>query len=140
MSMDADAKTRLSESKPDPMVGRTLDGFRIEELLGRGGMGTVYKATQLSLGRSIALKILSEDLGSDEQFLQRFHREADALSRLSHPNIVTVLERGEVEGRPYLAMEYVEGPSLRQVMREGMMAPAEARGKPCCSRYPVCKK
>ncbi|MHC4449446.1 MAG: serine/threonine-protein kinase [Planctomycetota bacterium] len=116
----------MSQSKPDPMVGRTVDGFRIEELLGRGGMGTVYKATQLSLGRPIALKILSEDLASDEQFLARFHREADALSRLSHPNIVTVLERGELDGKPYLAMEFIDGPSLRQVIREGKMPPAEA--------------
>jgi hypothetical protein len=108
------------------MVGRTVDGFRIEELLGRGGMGTVYKATQLSLGRPIALKILSEDLATDEQFLARFHREADALSRLSHPNIVTVLERGELDGKPYLAMEFIDGPSLRQVIREGKMPPAEA--------------
>ncbi|MHC4937530.1 MAG: serine/threonine-protein kinase [Planctomycetota bacterium] len=116
----------MSQSKPDPLVGRTVDGYRIEELLGRGGMGTVYKATQLSLGRPIALKILGDDLATDEQFLARFHREADALSRLSHPNIVTVLERGEVDGKPYLAMEYIDGPSLRQVMREGKMPPAEA--------------
>ncbi|MHC4955453.1 MAG: serine/threonine-protein kinase [Planctomycetota bacterium] len=124
--MDPDAKTRLSESKPDPMVGRTVDGYRIDEVLGRGGMGTVYRATQLSLGRSVALKVLTDELVEDKQFLERFHREADALSRLSHPNIVTVFERGELEGRPYLVMEFVEGPSLRQVMREGALPPAEA--------------
>jgi len=126
MSMDPDARTRVSESKPDPLVGRVLDGYRIEELLGRGGMGTVYKATQLSLGRPVALKILTDELANDEQFLTRFRREADALSRLSHPNIVTVLERGEFDGRPYLAMEFVDGPSLRQIMREGRLPPTEA--------------
>jgi len=124
--MDPDARTRISESKPDPMVGRTLDGYRIEEVLGRGGMGTVYRAIQLSLGRAVALKVLTDELVDDEQFLERFHREADALSRLSHPNIVTILERGEVDGRPYLVMEFVDGPSLRQLMREGALPPTEA--------------
>jgi len=125
-NMDPDARTRVSESKPDPMVGRTFDGYRIEEILGRGGMGTVYRATQLSLKRAVALKVLTDELVEDAQFLERFHREADALSRLSHPNIVTILERGEVDGRPYLVMEFIEGPNLRQVMREGALPPAEA--------------
>ncbi|MEM8884345.1 MAG: serine/threonine-protein kinase [Planctomycetota bacterium] len=116
----------MSESKPDPMIGREVDGYRIEEIIGRGGMGTVYKAQQLSLGRPVAIKVLSEELAQDDQFLTRFHREADALSRLSHPNIVTVLERGDVDKRPYLAMEYVEGSSLRQIIREGKLPPAEA--------------
>jgi len=124
--MDENAKTRVSQSKPDPMVGRTIDGYRIEELLGRGGMGAVYRATQLSLGRSVALKVLTDELVDDAQFIERFHREADALSRLSHPNIVTVFERGEVDGRPYIVMEYVEGSSLRQLVREGALPAAEA--------------
>jgi len=127
MMVDADAKTRLSESKPDPLVGRTLDGYKVEEVIGRGGMGTVYRATQLSLGRPVALKVLTSDLATDPQFLERFHREADILSRLSHPNIVTVFERGEVDGQPYLVMEFVEGgTSLRDVVRRGQLDPGEA--------------
>ncbi|MHC4932184.1 MAG: serine/threonine-protein kinase, partial [Planctomycetota bacterium] len=126
MQVDPDARTRMSESKPDPYVGRTIDGFRIDEVIGRGGMGSVYRATQLSLGRPVAMKILTRDLAGDSQFLERFHREADVLSRLSHPNVVTVFERGEVDERPYLVMEFVEGTSLRDIMREGPLEPNEA--------------
>ena len=125
-TVDPNARTRVSESKPDPFVGRTFDGYRVEEVIGRGGMGTVYKAHQLSLGRPVAIKVLPEDLAQQEQFLERFHREADALSRLSHPNVVTVFDRGEVDGQPYLAMEYVEGTSLRDIVRHGPLPADEA--------------
>ncbi len=124
-----DNKTRLSESEqetPDPYVGRTFDGFSVEELIGRGGMGSVYRATQLSLARSVAIKVLPNEYAEHPQFLQRFHREVDVLSRLSHPNIVTVIERGEVDGRPYLVMEYVDGTNLRDVIKAGPLPPAEA--------------
>ncbi len=124
--MDANVKTRLSEQAPDPFVGRTFGGYRIESVIGRGGMGTVYKARQLSLGRPVAIKVLPTDLAREEQFLERFHREADALSRLSHPSVVAVFDRGEVAGQPYLVMEYVEGESLRDAMRNGPLALAEA--------------
>ncbi|MHC4136203.1 MAG: protein kinase domain-containing protein [Planctomycetota bacterium] len=116
----------MSDSKPDPFVGRTFDGYRVDEVIGRGGMGTVYKAHQLSLGRPVAIKILPSDLAAQEQFLERFHREADALSRLSHPNVVTVFDRGDVDGQPYLAMEYVEGTSLRDIVRHGPLPADEA--------------
>ena len=126
MTFDPNAKTRITEEGPDPFVGKTIDGLRVESVIGAGGMGTVYKATQLSLGRSVALKVLPEHLAQDPQFLERFHREADALSRLSHPNIVTVYDRGEIDGRPYLVMEFVEGYSLRELMRSGPVESAEA--------------
>jgi len=116
----------VSDSKPDPFVGRTFDGYRVEEVVGRGGMGTVYKAAQLSLGRSVAIKVLPSDLATQEQFLERFHREADALSRLSHPNVVTVFDRGDLDGQPYLVMEYVEGTSLRDIVRHGPLPADEA--------------
>jgi len=125
-AVDPNARTRVSESRPDPFVGRTFDGYRVDEVIGRGGMGTVYKAHQISLGRPVAIKVLPEDLAQQEQFLERFHREADALSRLSHPNVVTVFDRGEVDGQPYLAMEYVEGTSLRDIMRDGPLPADEA--------------
>jgi tRNA A-37 threonylcarbamoyl transferase component Bud32 len=116
----------MSESAPDPLVGRTIDGYRIDEIIGRGGMGVVYKATQLSLGRPVALKLLPEEVTENRQFLDRFEREVDILARLAHPNIVTVFERGEVDGRPYIAMEYVRGTSLREVVRSTPRPPAEA--------------
>jgi serine/threonine protein kinase len=102
--MQVDKETRASESKSDPFVGRAFDGYRIESVIGRGGMGVVYLATQLSLDRPVAIKVLPEDFATHPQFLERFHREVDILSRLSHPNVVTVFERGEVDGREYLVM------------------------------------
>jgi len=126
MRVDPGAQTRLTESTPDPFLGREVNGFRVDAVLGRGGMGTVYRATQLSLGRPVALKVLPEDLARDAQFLDRFHREAEALSRLSHPNVVTVYDRGAVEGRPYLVLEYVEGTNLREVLRQGPLPAVEA--------------
>jgi len=126
MHVDPNAHTRLTESGPDPFLGREVNGFRVESVIGRGGMGTVYRATQLSLGRPVALKILPEDLKGDAQFLDRFHREAAVLSRLSHPNIVAVYDRGTVDGRPYLVLEYVEGTNLREVLRKGPLPSVEA--------------
>jgi len=124
--IDPNIETRLSESKPDPFLGQEINGYRVEALIGRGGMGAVYRAIQLSLGRSVALKILPPDLAQDRQFLERFRREADVLCRLSHPNIVTVFDRGEWEGHPYLVLEYVEGTNLREVMRRGALPAPEA--------------
>ncbi|MHC4847403.1 MAG: serine/threonine-protein kinase [Planctomycetota bacterium] len=124
--MDDQVNTRMSESVPDPLVGREIDGYRIEEIIGRGGMGVVYRATQQSLGRPVAIKVLPEEVLENRQFLDRFEREVDILARLSHPNIVTVFERGVVDGRPYIAMEFVRGTSLRDVMRKGPLPPSEA--------------
>jgi len=112
----------------DLKPGTVLGGCRIETLLGRGGMAVVYRATQLSLGRPVALKVLPTALASDRQFVERFNREASALARLSHPNIVGILDKG-VEGETYyFVMEYVEGKSLRdRLLREGNLPPEEAR-------------
>ena len=121
-----DKDTRLSETAPDPFLGRTVDGYRIDDVVGRGGMGVVYRATQLSLNRPVAIKVLPPDVAEHPQFLERFHREVDVLSKLAHPNIVTVFERGEVDGRQYLVMEYVRGTSLRDVIRKGPLQRAEA--------------
>ncbi len=126
MGVDREARTRVSESVPDPFVGRVVAGYRVESVLGRGGMGTVYRALQISLGRAVALKILPEDLVGNAQFLDRFEREAGILSKLNHPNIVTVFDRGTVDGRPYLVMEYVEGTTLREVLRKGPLPAVDA--------------
>ncbi len=94
--------------------------------LGRGGMGAVYKARQPRLDRFVALKILSPEKQNDAQFAERFGREARALARLNHPNIVAVYDFGEVQGRFYLLMEFVDGVTLRQVLQAGKLAPPEA--------------
>ena len=96
------------------------------ECLGRGGMGAVYKARQPRLDRFVALKILSREKQNDVQFAERFGREARALARLNHPNIVAVYDFGEVQGRFYLLMEFVDGVTLRQVLQAGKLAPPEA--------------
>ncbi len=88
------------------------------ELLGRGGMGEVYRARQTDLDRIVALKLVLNERSSDPQFLARFRREALAMARLSHPHIVGVHDFGEWQGRPFLAMEYVDGLTLRAWLQE----------------------
>lgn len=100
--------------------------LEIMELIGRGGMGFVFKARQLHLDREVALKLLPEKLGADPHFTERFTREARVLAKLSHPNIVMVHDFGHTGGFYYLVMEYVEGLNLRQAMRMGKFSPSEA--------------
>src|SRR5208282_5792927 len=100
--------------------------LEILECLGRGGMGVVYKARQPRLNRLVALKILAQEKDRDGQFTERFAREAQALARLSHPNIVTVHDFGEAGGHCYLVMEFVDGLNLRQLLLNGKMAPEQA--------------
>jgi tRNA A-37 threonylcarbamoyl transferase component Bud32 len=100
--------------------------LEILELLGQGGMGAVYKARQPKLDRLVALKILPAEAGADAHFAERFNREARALARLDHPNIVRVHDFGDSGGFHYFIMEYVEGVNLRQVMRAGDLKPEQA--------------
>ena len=126
----------LRDADELPPIGRTaptLEEVRaafpqleVLELIGQGGMGFVYKARQPSLDRTVALKILSPELGRDPAFAERFAREARVLGKLNHPNIVTVFEHGESGGFFYLIMEYVDGVNLRQAMRAGRFTPAQA--------------
>src|ERR1035437_9000820 len=111
---------------PIPELAALFPQLEILECLGRGGMGTVYKARQPRLDRLVALKILAPEKQNDLQFAERFEREARALARLNHPNIVTVFDFGEVSGRFYLLMEFVDGLTLRQLLQAGKIAPAEA--------------
>jgi serine/threonine protein kinase len=104
----------------DPTTGQSLRvaGYRIERVAGRGGMGVVYRATHMHLGRTVALKLLNPELASSEEFRERFIREARATAALEHPNIVPVYDAGEVEGRLYLAMKFVEGTDLAALLEQ----------------------
>ena len=105
--------------------GTQLGGYRVESLLGRGGMGVVYEATQLSLGRKVALKLLAPDLSADEGFRVRFQREARIQAGIDHAHIVSVYEAGELEGEGlYIAMQIVRGPNLKELVRSGDLDPA----------------
>jgi serine/threonine protein kinase len=102
--------------------GSRLGPFEILSLIGSGGMGEVYTAKDLKLGRMVVIKVLPEEMASDAQRLRRFEQEARAASALNHPNIVTIHEIGEHEGAPYIAMEYVEGKTLREILADGPLS------------------
>ncbi len=111
----------LTDSKPGEARAAR---YRIDGELGRGGMGIVYKATDLVLDRTVALKVLPDQLRDNPQALRNFLREAKAAAKLNHPNIVTVYDAGEQDGRTYIAMEYVDGTTLKAIVRQrGPLAP-----------------
>jgi serine/threonine protein kinase len=117
----------MADTTTDPHLGRVVAGYRIEERIGRGGMGLVYRAEHLNLRRRAAIKIIAPELAEAEGFHERFNREARIAAALQHPNIVTVYDAGEEDGLLYIAMQYIEGSDLSTVLRsQGRLRPYRA--------------
>ena len=109
--------------------GLIADRYELDDRLGSGGMSTVYRATDRVLERTVAVKVLAEHLSDDEKFVARFRREALAVAKLVHPNIVQVYDTGVDDGRHFIVMEYVEGRSGAQLLqRQGALGPGD-RGR-----------
>src|SRR6476620_7270187 len=106
------------------MVGEVLsDRYELEELVGTGGMSSVYRAHDRLLDRKVALKVLHEQYMADDEYVERFRREARSVAALSHPNVVTVIDRGEHEGRQFIVFEYVAGENLKRLIERRGPAP-----------------
>ena len=104
--------------------GATFAGYRVDSMLGRGGMGVVYRARDLSLDRPVALKLIAPELAEDEHFRGRFLKESRLAASLDHPSVVPIFEAGEHDGQLYLAMRYVEGSDMKTLLEsEGRLSP-----------------
>lgn len=122
-----DEAARLADSASDLLDAPEIPGFELLAKLGQGGMGAVYKAKQISMGRVVALKILPEHLARDPLFVERFRREAQSSAKLDHPNVVRGIDVGESNGVHYFAMEFVDGKSVQDILDErGKLSVADA--------------
>ncbi|MER5506397.1 serine/threonine-protein kinase [Streptomyces sp. NPDC002766] len=117
--------TGLFSGRPSELVGRQVAGYRIEREIGRGGMAVVYRALDLRLERTVALKLLAPELARNDTFRLRFTHESRAAAAIDHPHIVPIYEAGETDGVLYIAMRYVDGSDLRHLLdRRGPLAPS----------------
>ena len=109
----------------DPFTGRVIDGrYEIQQRIGEGGMGVVYKARQISIDRILAIKFLNAEMAQDPHWVQRFYNEAKACSRLQHPNTIRMFDFGQTQdGKLFMTMEFLDGISLRQALSTGPLAP-----------------
>ncbi len=103
----------------DDLIGKTIGGYEIQDVIGRGGMATVFRAHQVSMNRSVAVKVLPEQYVSDDTYIQRFNQEVAIVSKLEHRNIVPVHDYGEYNGQPYIVMRYMPGGSVDDLLKNG---------------------
>lgn len=109
----------VSPANPDDMIGRLIDGrYQVRSMIARGGMATVYVATDLRLERRVAIKIMHDHLAADDSFRARFIREARAAAKLQHPNVVNVYDQGDDHTFAYMVMEYIPGITLRDLLHD----------------------
>ena len=112
---------------PELAAGTVFAGYQIDGVAGEGGMGRVYRATEIALARPVALKLIADDFAGDRKFRERFQRESMLAASIDHPNVIPIYEAGEVDGELYIAMRFVDGTDLlAAVMREGPFAPERA--------------
>jgi serine/threonine protein kinase len=120
--LEYDHVNERHEVSTSTRIGSTIAGYRLEALLGRGGMSVVYLAEHLRLGRKVALKLLAPALSQDADFRERFERESRRAAEIDHPNIIPVFDAGEADGALYIAMRYVKGSDLKSMLeREGAL-------------------
>ncbi len=115
----------MSEINKDELTGKSLGHFEIMDEIGRGGMASVYRASQQSMGRIVAVKVLPRTLLHDPGFFERFQREVDVIAHLEHPHILPIYDYGQSDGIPYIAMRYLGGGSLEQRLDRGVLSPEE---------------
>ena len=120
-------------------IGQIIDRYVIQKKLGEGGMAAVFKAHDTRLDRDVAIKIIRTDTLDTQEFLARFEREAKALAKLQHPNIVNVIDYGDHEGVPYLIMEYISGGTLKgSLWPAGILQRSRNHPCSCCAGYRIC--
>jgi len=121
----AKAEAVVEEAEEDTYLGRNFGGYKLDQKIGQGGMGVVYRGRQVSLDRVVAIKILNKSLSDNEEFIKRFAREAKSIARITHPHIVAVYDFGKTDGCWYMVTEFVEGSNLARMITDRIMLPVD---------------